>query len=176
MRRKTLVFSITVCLGLILFIVGCTTKYNYILDEPFVIATSYSAGADDYRNMYDHNISLDQDGNLVLYTTGNSDIILGDDVPVLEVQLDEAQVKKVEAVIQEQSFWKLPEDVSTPSEDGGYRYVTVNAESTSKKVGGLNPDHPQFTEIHQYIFSLVDDEDYKKWQEEVEEYIWEKNS
>src|SRR5690625_2076344 len=156
--------------------IGCAKKYNYATDEPFVIATSYSAGPDDYRNMYDRNISIDQDGNLVLYTTGNSDIVLGADVPMLEVQLDEEQVIELEDVIQEQKFLSMQDDVSTPSEDGGYGYVTVNLENKSKEVGGLNPDNSQFIEVHRYIFSLVDDDDFKDWEEEVEEYIWEMNS
>jgi len=176
LRRKTLVISSTVYLALIILMIGCAKKYNYATDEPFVIATSYSAGPDDYRNMYDRNISIDQDGNLVLYTTGNSDIVLGADVPMLEVQLDEEQVIELEDVIQEQKFLSIQDDVSTPSEDGGYGYVTVNLENKSKEVGGLNPDNSQFIEVHRYIFSLVDDDDFKDWEEEVEEYIWEMNS
>lgn len=145
-------------------------------DRPFVVSTWYSAGADDYRNLYHRNIAVYEDGTLILYTNGKDDLKLGSDVPVFKKQLDKTQVNRVKKILQEQRFWSLPEDISTPSEDGGFNFIAVNVNNKLKKVGGLNPDHAGFTEIHDEIFGLVAGEDFKKWTGEVEEYIWEWNS
>lgn len=165
------------CLLFPLLIFGCTMKYDYTTDEPFLITSWYPAGADDYRNMYDKNISIDHSGNLILYTTAKDDQLrIGNNAPVLEIQLDDNQVNHVKNIIQEQKFWRLPEDVSTPSEDGSFSYIIVNLTDKSKKVGGLNTDHPRFIEIRKYILSLVDDDDFMRWTEDIEEHIWEMNS
>ena len=111
--------------------------------------------------LYELSLFKDDDGNLTLYTTESEDLKLGDDVPVLEIQLDEKQVNRIKEIVQEQKFWILPEDVSTPSEDGSFSYITVNLANKSKKVGGLNSDHARFIEIHRYIFNLIDEEDYR---------------
>jgi|GEM_PF-4420014 len=68
-----------------LIVVGCTNKYNYATEERFLVVTSYSARPDDYREMDDENIAIDHNGNLVLYTTGDDDFIIKEDVPYLEV-------------------------------------------------------------------------------------------
>lgn len=156
-------------------IAGCTTTYDYTTDGPFVISSNYSAGPDDYRNMYPTHISIDHHGNLLLYTSGKNRLTIGDDAPIFKMQLSEEQVNDVKRVIQEQKFWELPEDVSTPSEDGAFSYVTVHLSSQVKKVGGLNPNDPQFLEIRKFISQLIDDDDYRKWKEDIEEHIWERN-
>ena len=172
--RKTSLFLC--CLLFILLLIGCTKKYDYATDGPFIITSWYPAGADDYRNMYDKNISIDHDGNLVLYTTAKDDQLrIGNNAPVLEIQLDDNQVNRVKDIILEQKFWRLPEDVSTPSEDGSFSYITVNLTDKTKKVGGLNTDDLQFIEIRKYILSLVDDDDFKRWTEDIEAHIAELN-
>jgi len=40
-----------------LIVVGCTTKYNYATEEPFLVVTSYSARPDDYREMDDEGFN-----------------------------------------------------------------------------------------------------------------------
>ena len=145
--------------------------YNFATKEPFIIVTRYSAGLDEYKNMYHKNIAIYDDGKLVLYSDEDSDLNIDDDAPVLRMQLDEEEVEQVKNTIKQKRFWKLPRDVSTPSEDGGFRYVTVNLKSGSKKVGGLNPDNERFDDVFQSAWDLVEGGDYRNWKEEIEEYI-----
>ena len=174
--RKTKLYGILFFTLMVFLVVGCTDKYNYATDEPFIVVTSYSAGPDDYREMYEENVAIDHDGKLVLYTIGDDDLIIKQDAPILEVQLNDEQINQVKKDIEEKGFWKLPSDVSTPSEDGGFAYITVNLIDETKEVGGLNPDDERFNDIFQSAWSLVDGEDYQSWTEEIEEHIWENNS
>lgn len=145
-RKTNLVLSFLLFPSLTVLIIGCSMKYNYTTDKPFVIVSWYPAEFDDFRNMYGKNISIDHDGNLVLYTIETDDLKLGDHAPVLEIQLDDNQVDRVKDVIEEQKFWSLPEDISTPTEDGSFSYITVNLTDKSKQVGGLNQDNSRFNE------------------------------
>src|SRR5690625_4136374 len=174
--RKTKLFGILFFTLMVFLVVGCTNKYNYATNEPFIVVTSYSAGPNDYREMYEENVAIDHDGKLVLYTIGDDDLIIKQDAPILEVKLNDEQINQVKKVIEENEFWKLPRDVSTPSEDGGFGYITVNLTDKTKEVGGLNPDDERFNDIFQSAWSLVDSEDYQSWTEEIEEHIWENNS
>src|SRR5699024_2548574 len=149
--------------------------YDFATKEPFIIVTSYSAGLDEYKNMYHKNIEIYDYGELILYSNEDSHLKIDDDAPVFRMQLDEEEVEQVKNTIKQKKFWKLPKDVSTPSEDGGFRYVTVNLKSGSKKVGGLNPDNERFDDVFQSVWDLVEGEEYRNWKEEIEEYIWERN-
>src|SRR5699024_11324660 len=86
---------------------------------------------------------------LRVYTESKNDLKIRDDAPVFKKQLSEDEVSDVQDVIEEEKFWKLPKDVTTPSEDGGSSYVTVNLKNDYKKVGGLNPDNDRFLNIRQ---------------------------
>lgn len=176
--RKTSIFlsGILLLILIVIIVVVWPKQYNYATDEPFLVVTTYSAGPDDFRNMYDESIAINNDGHLVLYSTGSDDLIIKDDAPTLEMQLHDEQVEQIKEVIEEAKFWKLPTDVSTPSEDGGYGYVTVNLTNSSKKVGGLNPDNERFFDVFQSARVLIDQDDYENWQKEIEEHIWENNS
>ena len=145
--------------------------YDFATKEPFIIVTSYSAGLDEYKNMYHKNIAIYDDGELILYSNEDSDLKIDDDAPVFRMQLDEEEVEQVKNTIKQKKFWKLPKDVSTPSEDGGFRYVTVNLKSGSKKVGGLNPDNERFDDVFQSVWDFAEGEKYRNWKEEIEEYI-----
>lgn len=157
-------------------LISFTKKFNFAIDKPFLVVTSYSAGPNDYREMYDKNIAIHNDGRLVLYAAESNDPIIEVDAPVLEIQLTDKQVKHVKEVIEEESFWGLPRDISTPSEDGGYQYITVDLSNVTKKVGGLNTDNARFDVIYQSAWDLIEEDGYKKWIEEIEEHIWERNS
>lgn len=152
------------------------TDYDYADDEPFIITYSSSAGEDITQNMYRTIISIAQNGELRVYTEGRDSLEIHDDAPVLKKQLSDDEVKDVQDVIEEQGFWKLPKDVTAPSEDGSFSYVTVNLKDDSKKVGGLNPDNDRYTKIRHSVTSLVDDDEYAEWKEEIGEHIWEHNS
>src|SRR5699024_11576975 len=71
-------------------------KYDFSTEDPFIVVSRSSAGPDDYRNMYDEQIAIHQNGDLVLYTEGNSSLDIGDDAPTLEIQLNEKQVEQVQ--------------------------------------------------------------------------------
>src|SRR5690625_6577736 len=92
--------------------------------------------------MYEENVAIDHDGKLVLYTIGDDDLIIKQDAPILEVKLNDEQINQVKKVIEENEFWKLPRDVSTPSEDGGFGYITVNlSDKTRSEEHRLNSSH-----------------------------------
>src|SRR5699024_2115638 len=150
LKNKTLC-GIFICVCVVL-LTGCTEKYDYATDEPFIIASWSPAGPGDFRKMYNEQISINQDGKIVLYTTGNDSLEMGDNIPNYEMELDDGEVDEVKEYIKEQEFRKLPGDVSTPSEDGSFSYITVRFADETKKVVGLNPDQTQFRNIHQYVF------------------------
>lgn len=175
-KNRVYLYGIFFSIIVMITIVLSPKKYDFATEEPFIIVTSYSAGPDDYREMYDVNIEINNDSNLVVYTTGNDDLDIGEDAPMLEAQLTKDEMQQMKEAIEENKFWKLPRDVSTPSEDGVFRYVTVNLADESKEVGGLNPDQERFNDVYQFAWDLVKDNDYRKWTEEVEEHIWERNS
>lgn len=158
------------------FIVVWPQKYDFSTEDPFIVVSRSLAGPDDYRNMYDEQIAIHQNGDLVLYTEGNSSLDIGDDAPTLEIQLNEKQVEQVQDSIKENKFWRMPRDVSTPSEDGGFKGITVNLVNKTKEVRGLNPEHEKFSNIFKTAWDFIDNDDYKKWVEEIEEHIWERNS
>src|SRR5690625_6043721 len=114
--RKTKLYGILFFTLMVFLVVGCTDKYNYATDEPFIVVTSYSAGPDDYREMYEENVAIGHDGKLVLYTIGGDDLIIKKDAPVLEVKLNDEQITQVKNDSEKKEFWKLQRDVCTLSE------------------------------------------------------------
>src|SRR5690625_2341592 len=80
---------------LTLFLVGCMKNYDFASEEPFIIVTISPAGPDDYRNLYSENISIDNDGNLLLYTEESKDRIITEDAPVFQMQLNEKEVNQI---------------------------------------------------------------------------------
>jgi len=87
------------------------------------------------------------------------------------MQVDDEEVEQVKHTIKQKRFWKLPRNLSTPSDDGKFKYITVNLKNGSKKVGGLNPDNERFDDIYQSVWDLVEGEEYQNLKEEIEEYI-----
>lgn len=177
LRRPSLfLYSFMFFVVVVVILIIWPKKYNFATEEPFIVVSSYSAGPDDYRNMYDENIAINDEGHLVLFSTGNNDLIMGDDAPTLEIQLSDEQVDQVKNTIKKEKFLSIPKDVSTPSEDGGFIDVTVNLVNKTKKVKGLNPDHERFLAVFQSAWKPIENEDYQRWIEEIEEHIWERNS
>ncbi len=148
---------------LIVLLVGCNPT-----DNPFVTASISPAGPDDFRNLIDGYISNYQDGTLIL----SNDESYEADEPTLKIQLSKKDIREVEEKIKESNFKELPDDVSVPSEDGAHYHIQVNFLDESKKVEGWNPEDKNFIELHHYLFSLVDDDEYDAWLREIEEYIF----
>src|SRR5699024_2797545 len=170
--QKSKLFKYSVLLLILSITVIIWPKhYDFATKEPFIIVTRYSAGLDEYKNMYHKNIEIYDNVKIVLYSDGYSSLNIDDNIPILRIQLDEEKVEQVKNTIKQKRFWKLPRDVSTPSEDGGFRYVTVNLKSGSKKVGGLNPDNERFDDVFQSVWDFVEGGEYRNWKEEIEEYI-----
>lgn len=153
------------------FIASCSQKTNYETDGPFIIATYSPAGPDDFRNMFSHIVSIRDNGTLQLYTEPTKTLKIGNDAPVHESQLKKEEIEKIKELIEKNKFWKFKEDLSIDSQDGVFLYITVNLIDQSQKVGGLNPNDPKFIEIFDYVFDLIDDEDYGVWNEEIADYI-----
>ena len=155
---------------------GCGKKVNYATDEPFIIVTSYSAGPEDVRNMFKRNVSVSEDGTLVLYTEPEEEIKLGDDAPMLEVELTKNEVAEIKNAIAKNKFWTMKENLSDYNiQDGGYLYVTVNLVEESKTVGGLNPNNERLNDISHHVRRLIPKEAYRQWDEEITEHIFEMN-
>lgn len=155
---------------------GCSKKPDYETEGPFIIATHSPAGPDHYSKMYSRNVAIYDSGKLVVYTEPSKSITIGDDAPVLEVALEQAEVDEVKRLLEKNKFWKFKDDVTDHgSVDGSFYYITVNQKHGSKKVGGLNPTDEKFNEIVDYVFDLASGEDYAAWKEEIEDYILEMN-
>lgn len=158
------------------FMGGCSKNLDFATDEPFIVVSSSIAGPDIARNFYPTNISLYDNGKLVLHTETTEKIVIGEDAPIVKMQLEENEVDNVKRLIKKNEFWKFKEDVSDDdSVDGSFLYITVNLTDESKTVGGLNPDHPEFNDIADYVRKLVSDDDYRWWNKEIKEYIIETN-
>lgn len=160
-KRHLFLFSI-----LIVLLVGCNNSYKYTTDGPFVTASISPAGPDDFRNLIGGYLSISLDGSLILSNDESYEV----DEPTLEIQLTKKEIREVQKKIKEYNFRKLPDDVSVPSEDGSHYHIQVNFLDDSKKVKGWNPDDKNFNELHHYLFSLVDDDEYDAWLTEIEEY------
>lgn len=158
-----------------LLLIGCNSKTNYAIDEPFIIVSYAPAGPDDYRNLYPVHYALYDDGTFHMYSEEANRMNFGDDAPRYETQVNEYRVGKVKELIDEKKFWKLNKDITVDSEDGSFHYITVNLTDKSKTVGGLNPENENFFAIGDYVKTLGDKEERRKWIEDIENYIWEKN-
>lgn len=156
----------------IILLVGCNHSYEYKTDGPFVTASVSPAGPDDFRNLIGEYISFYQDGTLVL-SDGESNKL---DKPILETQLNKKEVKEIQEKIEESNFRKLPDDVSAPAEDGAHYHIQANFVDDSKKVQGWNPVDEDFHELHHYLFTFIDEDDYTAWKTDMEEYMWEHHS
>lgn len=169
MRKLVLLMLFTLILA------GCSEEYNYETEGPFIIVTTSPAGPDDYRNFFPRNISIHSDGTLRIYTESFGELIIGKDAPIFVTQLEEEQVETIKELIEKHNFLKLEENLEDPAVmDGGYEYITVVLSDTSKKVGGLNPNHEALSEIIDYVYELVDNDSYNYWRQQVKEYIYER--
>lgn len=160
---------------LILVVSACKQQLDFTEEGPFIILTFQPAGPDDYRNLFPHNYSIDENGTLTLYTESKGKLKVGNDAPVLKKQLSDEEIEKLKHLIHANNFWNLEEDLSEDSQDGNFIYISVYLTDQSKTVGGLNPLEPRFIEITDYITSLVDDEEYTFWVNEIKNYIYELN-
>ncbi len=174
MRKRINVFIfIILFFGLI---IGCIPKTNYETGRPFIIFSYTPAGPDEYRNMFTRNYSITENGKLALYTESEDRIEIGDDAPVYKAQLQKDEVEKLKQLIEKNKFWTLKEDLSdNNSVDGSFLNITVNLTDQSKTVGGLNPYDSGFKEIADYVFDLIDYEDYIQWDSEITDYIFKTN-
>src|SRR5699024_6754330 len=104
-------------------------KKEYSVEGPFNILSLEHYSDETYY----HNISIDLDGNLMLYV---SDVDDGDsidaDAPMVEKELTEAEVEHIQDLIQEH-FWKLNTNIINP--DGGNlkESITVNLTERSEE-------------------------------------------
>lgn len=172
-RMKKIFVLLLPVMVLLPLISSCNTKTNYATDEPFIIITIQPAGEDDYRNLFSRNIALYDDGRLLLYKTKEDSEDIDTEAPFWETQLTETDTKAVKTAIEDHHFWRMPEDVSSPSEDGTFYYTTVHLTDETKTVGGLNPDHESFFAIQDMVKSKIPDNEYEDWQEKTTDYMFE---
>lgn len=156
--------------------VSCSKHTNYATDEPFIVLKSSPAGPDHIKNFYPRYLGIYDDGRLVLYSEETDDIKMGVDAPTFEKKITDEEVEKVKEAIEKNKFWRLKENLSDDnSVDGGFSYVTVNLTDKTKRVGGLNPQNKRFSEIKKYVYSLLDDGEYRRWIEDIEAHILQMN-
>lgn len=160
---------------LLLFItVGCSDHTNYEENGPFMIVSSSSNSAEKLGEYYPVTYSVYEDGTIILSTEPlkvRGKKVDAEDPPEYETHVRVEEVKEIQSLIEKSDFWKMNEDISVESEDGGSIYVTVHLTNQSKKVGGLNPNDEDFLNIKQYVSSIVDSTDFKKWDTQVKEYL-----
>lgn len=159
----------------LIFITGCNNYTNYAKDGPFISVRSSSASMESYEKSYPITYAVYENGTLILSTDPlkKRGRVIDEDPPEHEVTIDNEKVKEIQSLIEKNNFWKMAEDISIESEDGGYIYVTVHLTDESKTVGGLNPKNDDFLEIQQYVSSVVPSSGFKKWSTQVEEYLLE---
>lgn len=155
---------------------SCNKEFDYETEEPFIVVTSSPLGPDDFRNLYSSNYAIYDNGKLMLYTEPADDRKISDDAPMYETQIKQEEVEALKQLIEKNKFWELKEDLSNLDVmDGSSLYMTVNLTDESRTVGGQNPDDPKFTEVTDYVVDLVNDEDYKVWNENIKEHIFKLN-
>lgn len=150
-------------------LIGCSSSYNFATDGPFVTATISPGGPDDYRNLISKHVTIYDDGTLTLSHEKEPET----EAPILKTQLTNDEIEQLKALIIEEGFFRLDDDITTPSEDGTYYSIDVSLTDRTKEVSGWNPDDEQFHLIHKHIFNLIDQEAQSKWFSEISEYIWE---
>lgn len=122
--------------------------------------------------LYYYNLDLDIDGNLVYSVLDEEDKKVND-APKLEVQLKKEELDDIQKII-EDNFWKLKNRIS--SGDGSQtESISIYLTEEDKTVEGDAPDHPRFIKIRDSILNSVDENDYKEWEEDVKEYMFDKN-
>lgn len=162
--------------GLVLLLAGCTSRKEVGEALPFVTATWYPAGPDDYRNMFDRNIDVYQDGRMTFYTQDSEGRLKNKkNAPIKEVQRSEQEVTLIKDNIEKTQAYKLKKDLSTDSMDGTYVYLTFHWVDESEKVGGLNPDNEVFNQLMDQIKKTAGKDAFKEWEKEATDFMFKEN-
>lgn len=150
-------------------LVGCSPSYDFATDGPFVTTTVSPGGPDDYRNLISETIAIYDDGTLILSSDGETETA----APIYQTELTKDEIEQLKTLIIEEDFFKLDNDITTPSEDGAKYSITVFLTDQTKKVSGWNPDNEHFHTIRKHILKLVNQESRSQWSTEMSEYVWE---
>lgn len=109
--------------------------------------------------------------NIIIYNNGKGvyeeKTISGKYHASVEFEIDENHITTLQNVIARVNFMELDEDISTDSCDGDYKYITVYADDTSHKSGGLNPNTKRFTRLEDVILTNVPDDVVKECDEKL---------
>lgn len=177
MRHKTsLLFA-----GLLLFLLlsGCEKEIHFETDAPFITVTQSPAGLIEQERSFKRVMQVDTSGRLKLFAKSVGRLTIGSDAPVYEKQLTEEEVNEIQKSLINYDFFKLPEDVSTPSDDGTFWEVQVLTDEGKRVSGGLNPTNADFAIIADTVWEKVSNEAFHDWVEETAEYAkkqFEKNN
>lgn len=151
--------------------------YDFSKEEPFIIVTYSIAGPDTLINFYPTVVSMDVEGNVTLSSKSYSDIEIAEDAPKVKTKVSKSEVEHVQEMIESYKFWQQEDNISdNNSVDGDFTKITVNLDSESKTVGGLNPDDEAFHELAEHIlYDYIDNDDFQAWKSEIKQYILDKN-
>jgi len=156
-------------------LVGCQ-NLDFNEEGPFAVYTYHILGPDDYRNMYTTDISVYNDGQVIVTAKESEKLQIGPNAPRIETKVEQENITELKELIETNKLWHSKEDLSDyDSVDGASKYVTIHLKDESKKIGGQNPNDEAFLEVFNYIHQLVDSDDFSNWREEIIEYIYEKN-
>lgn len=173
MRRN--VFFIILIFVIISILSGCHKSIDFVEDGPFILLTNKKGGENYYVDFYPRNIAVYSDGTIRIYTERTEDIIVEDDAPEVHVQITDEEVEEIQKTIEKNKFFQLEEELSDPGVmDGPSQYVTVYAQTESKRVGGEWPIDENFQAIRGVVLDHVREE-YDQWLDDIEEYIYEVN-
>lgn len=144
-------------------------KDEYKEDGPFftlMMENQISNDNDHYE--YYMEISLDLDGNLLLFAK-DSESEKMTEVQTLEKKLADKDLAHFQNIILE-NFWKL--NVNQRNSDHRLmETMTVYMTEEEKRIEGEEPDHPRYVKIKESIIDLIGQDEYEKWQSNVEEYL-----
>lgn len=119
--------------------------------------------------VYDSEYSISK--NITIYNNGKGvyeeETISGKYHASVEFDIDETRITSLQNIISRVNFMELDEDISTDSCDGSYKYITVYADDTNHKSGGLNPDAKRFTSLEDAILVNVPNDAIKKCDEKL---------
>lgn len=137
---------------------GCSRSENYLdfTDDLLVVYSSSPTyyGPSDYSyviTIYNDGRGLYQENAVVMTDDGESCLC----EESLEFSMDETAVVGIQNSIVRAGFMGLEENLDTDSLDGAYVYITVYANGTEHKSGGLNPEDKRFERVRSTVLSVV---------------------
>lgn len=155
-------------------VLNSDSKTDYNTEEPFLVLTMEKTWDKTSSRIYYHNVSIDMDGNVVLYANENKYSMLDGASPTIEVHATDKELADITKLIEE-NYWEIEEYNYSP--DGGRQMdlITLNLTEDRLNVQGNDPEDHGFMAIRNAMLQFIDDETYETWDKKARKYIVESN-